>query len=196
MRNLAVTASSNSISPIRPQIITHSSKSLPKEMTMFVAKGGHKRFSKVTVLTYIKVPLEVCFDLVTKQLEETPEWDPTIRWVVPICHEYIRVGNKSRVTFDLAGSIEEAIVVLRSFVPNKVIMWTSNHSNQLQEQWQFGREPNSSTLVTVSLSYNPYRGWFKYFNRWARMNGQIERVVSEMLRRLKITAELPKPNYF
>jgi len=195
MRNFTNTASVDSITHDYQQIIVRNPYYLSEEMTKIVARGKSKYFSKVTDSTHIKAPVEVCFDLVARQLEEIPNWDPTIRWVMPISHEYVRVGSKSRVTFNLSGSIEEATVVLRSYVPNKVIVWSSNHSNQLQEQWQFRGEYNNSTLVMVTLGYNPYRGWFKYFNRWARMNGQIEKAVSVMLGRLKSVAEMSKTEY-
>ena len=195
MRNFTNTASVNSIAPASPQIIVNSPQSLSEEMAETAASVGSKRSSGVTMSTHIKAPVEVCFDLVTKQLEEAPRWDPTIRWVVPISREYIGVGSKSRVTFDLAGSIEEAVVVVRSFVPNRVLMWTSNHSSQLQEEWHFGRA-SDGTFVMVTLNYNPYGGLLKHLARWMRMRSQVKPTVSEMLRRLKMAAELPIPKYY
>jgi len=144
--------------------------------------------------TIIKAPVEACFDLVARQFKEAPRWDPTVRWVVPVSSDYIRVGSKSRFIFDLAGSIEEANVVLRSLVPNETIVWTSNHHTRLKEEWRFKKEPDG-TAVTVTLSYNHARGLMKYLTRQMRKHSQIEQAVSEMLRRLKMAAELPKPRY-
>lgn len=195
MRNLTTNNSPDSITSVRHQIITHSPYSPSKKMTMIVAREGAKQFSKVTVFTKIKAPVEVCFDLVAKQLEEVPRWDPIIKWVVPISHDYTQVGSKSQVTFDLAGSIEEAEVVLQSFVPNRVIIWTSDHSTRLQEEWRFEREPDYGTHVMVTLSYNPYRGWLKYFSKWTRVSSQIELAASEMLGRLKRVAEIHEQKF-
>jgi len=195
MRNIANTYTLDPTTTVRQNNITKSCPPLSKDMTIIVDKGGHKRSSKVTVFSHIKAPVEVCFDLVTKQLEKAPRWDPTIRWVVPISRDYMGVGSKSQVTFDLAGSIEESTVTLHSFIPNKVLEWTSNHSTQLKEEWRFVRQ-SDGTLVIVTLSYKPHQGLLKYFNRWTRMNSQIQQAVYEMLRRLKMTAELPKPRYY
>jgi uncharacterized membrane protein len=144
--------------------------------------------------TIIKAPVEDCFNLVAKQFKEAPRWDPTVKWVVPISSDYIREGSKSRFIFDLDGSIEEADVVLRSLVPNESIVWTSNHHTKLQEEWSFGRE-SDGTVVTVTLSYNSSKGLMKYLTRQVRKHCQIEQKVSEMLRRLKLSAEFPKPRY-
>ena len=192
MRNLAVTERPDSIRPVHQRIITHNPYSSSEEMIMIFTGGGTRRLSRVTAFTKIRASVEVCFDMVTRQLEGDPRWDPTIKWVVPVSCESIGVGSKSRVTFDIADSIEEATVILCSFVPNKVIMWTSDHSTQLQEEWSFGTETDNCTSVMVTLSYNPYRGWLKYFSRRARVNGQIELTVLKMLRRLKMAAEIPE----
>lgn len=194
MANLTNTVSSTSIVTVRPRNITYSPQALSEEMTSTAASVGSKRSASVTMSTIIKAPVEVCFDLVAKQFKEAPRWDPTVRWVIPVSGEHIRVGSKSRFIFDLCGSIEEAVVVLRNLVPNKVIVWTSNHRTQLQEEWRFGREPDG-TAVMVTLSYKPARGLMKYLTRRVRMHSQIEQAVSEMLRRLKLAAELPKPRY-
>jgi uncharacterized membrane protein len=105
------------------------------------------------------------------------------------------VGSRSRFIFDLAGSTEESVVVLRSIIPNKAIVWTSDHRTQLQEEWYFRRKADGTTMVTVTLRYNQ-PGWLmKYLVRRTKLHSQLERAVSEMLRRLKMAAELPKPRY-
>lgn len=147
-----------------------------------------KRAITITQKAIIRASAERCFDLIIKQLEETPDWDPTIMWVNPISIKHTRVGSMSRVTFSLDGTREEAVAMVRSFRPNRYIMWTSNHSTQLQEQWQLQPERHG-TLVTVTLGYNP-GGWV--FGRLADkmvMRGKVEKAISEMLERLKEVAE-------
>jgi len=94
----------------------------------------------------------------------------------------------SRVTFNLAGDTEEAVAVVRSFSPNRTIMWTSNHRTQLQEQWQFQKEPDC-TIVTITLGYNPPGGLLGRLAGRVGMRNQVEKAVSEMLDRLKAIAE-------
>jgi len=151
-------------------------------------KLGTKRATTITQSTVIRAPIEHCFELVAKQLEETPHWDPTIIWVNPISLKHVRVGSMSRVTFSLNGSREEAAAMIRSFRPNRAILWTSNHSSQLQEEWQLQPEPHG-TVVTVTLGYNPggwVLGWLA--DKILKKN-KIEKAVSEMLKRLKAAAE-------
>lgn len=109
-------------------------------------------------------------------------------WVNPISTKHVRVGSMSRVTFSLDGTREEAVAMIRSFRPNRAILWTSNHSTQLQEEWQLQPEPHG-TVVTVTLGYNP-TGWV--LGRLADklvLRNKVERSVSEMLERLRAAAE-------
>ena len=151
-------------------------------------KLGTKRATTITESVVIRAPAERCFELIARQLEETPHWDPTIMWVTPISLKHVRVGSMSRVTFSLDGTREEAVAMIRSFRPNRAILWTSTHSTQLQEEWQLQPEPHG-TVVTVTLGYNP-GGWV--FGRLADKivnKNKIEKAVSEMLERLKAAAE-------
>jgi len=154
-------------------------------------KLGTKRAINITRSTVIRAPVERCFDLITRQLEETPEWDPTIMWVNPISLKHVRVGSMSRVTFSLDGTREEAVAMVRSFQPNKAILWTSNHSTQLQEEWHLHSEPHG-TVVTVTLGYNP-TGWLlgRLTDKLV-MRNKVEKGVTEMLDRLRHVAELPR----
>ena len=149
---------------------------------------GAKRSTTITEGIIVRAPAERCFDLITKQLEETPDWDPTIMWVNPISLKHVRVGSMSRVTFSLDGTREEAVAMIRSFRPNKAILWTSNHSTRLQEEWHLQPEAHG-TLVTVTIGYNP-TGWLigRLTDRMV-MRNKVQKSVSEMLRRLKATAE-------
>ncbi len=136
----------------------------------------------------IRASAERCFEFISKQLEETPDWDPTLMWVNPVTLKHTRVGSMSRVNFSLDGVREEAVAMVRSFRPNRSLLWTTNHSNQLQERWELQPEPHG-TLVTVILGYNT-RGWI--FGRLAdriHLRGKVEKAVTEMLAKLKIAAE-------
>ncbi|RLC93142.1 MAG: hypothetical protein DRI39_06685 [Chloroflexi bacterium] len=173
------------------RIVSLAPESLSDEGRATVGDLGTKRAITITRSTVIRAPAERCFELITKQLEETPKWDPTIMWVNPISTKHVRVGSMSRVTFSLDGTREEAVAMIRSFHPNRAILWTSNHSTQLQEEWRLQPEPYG-TVVTVTLGYNP-TGWV--LGRLADklvVRAKVERSVSEMLKRLKETAEAPK----
>ena len=114
-------------------------------------------------------------------------------WVNPIITNHIRVGSMSRVNFNLHGVREEAVAMIRSFKPNRSLLWTSNHSNQLQEQWHLEPDPHG-TLVTVTLGYNPI-GWiFGWLVDRIFMKRKLEKAITEMMERLKITVEGSQQN--
>ena len=151
-------------------------------------KLGTKRAITVIQSIVINASTERCFEFVSKQLEETPHWDPTIMHVHSISSKHVRVGYMSRVNFNFRGTIEEATVMIRSFQPNKAISWTSTHSSQLQEKWHFQPDPYG-TLVTITLGYNR-SGWF--FGRLIEktmMKNKVRKDVLDMLDQLKLAIE-------
>jgi len=166
-----------------PEMLCESEDQLAKS-----GKLGMKRKTNITRTTIIRASAEHCFEFIASQLDETPDWDPTIQWVTPITKKHTRVGSMSRVNFSLDGVREEAVVIVRSFKPNRSLLWTSNHTSQLQEQWCL--EPEShGTLVTVTIGYNP-GGWvFGRLTDKLFMKGKVEKAVSEMLKRLKAAVE-------
>jgi len=176
--------------PPQRRIVTLGPETFSKEEGLEASKLGTKRAITVTQSTIIRAPVERCFELITKQLEETPHWDPTIMWVNPISQKHVRVGSMSRVTFSLDGTREEAVAMIRSFRPNRAILWTSTHSTQLQEEWHLQPEPHG-TVVTVTLGYDP-TGWVlgRLADRLVTRS-KVERSVTEMLARLKAAAEIP-----
>lgn len=173
--------------PIHRRIVSLGPESLSTDQ-LVDPKLGMKRATTITRSTIIRASAERCFEFISKQLEETPDWDPTIMWVNPISIKHTHVGSMSRVNFSLDGIREEAVAMIRSFQPNKSIQWTSNHSSQLQEQWHLEPEPHG-TLVTVTIGYNP-GGWiFGRLTDKLILKRKVEKAVSEMLERLKIAAE-------
>lgn len=145
---------------------------------------GSRRSVTITRSTIIKAPVEACFDRVTRQLEETPQWDPTMTCVYPLVVRHVRVGSMSRVTFSLNGSREEAVVLVRAFCPNRSLLWTSTHSTQLQEEWQVRPLP-FGTMVVVTLGYNFFGGLAHRLSDKVAQRRKVEKAVDEMLCRLK-----------
>ena len=92
----------------------------------------------------------------------------------------------------LLHGLREAITTIHSFVPNRVLIWTSDHSNQLQEEWQFRNAPDC-TVVMLTLSYDPMgKGLFKYLTGRNQLHNQVDKAVSEILERLKRVTETAK----
>ncbi|MFC1924202.1 SRPBCC family protein [Chloroflexota bacterium] len=174
--------------PLNRRIVELAPESMSDGKFTHPDKLDMKRANMITRTIVVRASAERCFELIARQLEETPDWDPTIMWVNPINQKHVRVGSMSRVNFSLDGVREEAMVMIRSFKQNRAILWTSNHSSQLQEQWQLHPEPHG-TVVTVTLGYNP-TGWIigRITDKLVFRN-KVEKAVSEMMNRLKITAE-------
>jgi len=177
--------------PPQPRIVELAPEAFSNEKSTRKGIPGTKRATTITRSIFIRAPAECCFDLITKQLEETPGWDPTIMWVNPISRKHVRVGSMSRVTFSLDGTTEEAVAMIRSFRPNRALLWTSNHSTQLQEEWQLQPESNG-TVVSVTLGYNPTRWLLGRLTDKMIMRNKVEKAVSEMLDRLRAAAESPQ----
>ena len=111
MTDFTSTIRANSITPTKPCPVCRDPLSLSWDMTKSVDRKRWKRVSSVTMSTYVDAPVEVCFDLVARQLVEFPRWDPMIKSVNPIACEYDGVGSISLVIFDLAGSVETSSFV-------------------------------------------------------------------------------------
>ncbi len=147
-----------------------------------------KRSVTISRTIYIAVPLDQVFSLVEKQLQETPDWDPTILWVEPISIKHVRVGSMSRVTFRLGGVTEEAVTMVRSYTTNKHVYWTSTHSTQLQEEWEL-KHVNQGTLVTLTVGYNPTGKLLGRLGNVLGMKGKVEKEVSSMVEGLATNAQ-------
>lgn len=177
--------------PSHPRIVQLGPDTFTDKSSISKAKLDMKRAVTITRTTIVRATAGRCFELITRQLEETPDWDPTIMWVSPISIKHVRVGSTSRVTFNIGGDPEEAVVMVRSFNPNRSLLWTSTHSTQLQEEWQLEREPHG-TLVTVILGYNPTGRFLGRLTDRMLTRGRIENAVSDMLERFRVTAEKPQ----
>jgi ribosome-associated toxin RatA of RatAB toxin-antitoxin module len=177
----------NSQTP-KPKIVKLGPESLSDGEPLETDEQGSKRAESITQSTIIRASAERCFQLIAKQLEETPHWDPTIICVNPISLKHVRVGSMSQVTFSIDGIREDAITMIRSFRPNRSILWTSNHSGELQEEWQLQPEPHG-TLVTVTLGYNPSIWVFELLSEKTVNRSEVEKAISEMLEMFKTTAE-------
>lgn len=174
--------------PLRPRIVQLGPDSLMNNNPLEPAALSIKRTVNITQNTVIRAPIDRCFEFIDKQLIQTPHWDPTIKWVDPISVKHVRVGSMSRVTFDFRGVIEEAVVMIRSFSPNRTVFWTSTHSSQLQELWRLESEA-LGTVVTLTMGYNP-GGWaIGHLLDRLMMKSKVEKAVSEMLEGLKLAVE-------
>lgn len=178
---------------VQPRIVQLGPDTLSNHETQDTPPPGKNNVTRIVRSISIRAPLERCFELITRQLEKTPDWDPMIMQVDPISIKHVRVGSMSRVAFNLsdANAFEEAIAMIRFFRPNKAISWASTHSTRLQEEWQVQHQP-SGTIVTLILGYNPTGSLLRRLASRISLRRQLEKAVSETLENLKATAERPQ----
>ena len=70
---------------------------------------------------FILAPVAPCFELLAKQLEKPPEWDPIIINVWPVSKVRRQIGATSQVTLNLGGRNRESLAMICRYRPNRAI---------------------------------------------------------------------------
>ena len=126
----------------------------------------------------IAAPVEFCFDILTKQLEQTPQWDPIVINARPVSKVRGRIGATSQVTLNLGGKELESLAMISRYHPNRAISWVLSKKPKVMEDWRL--EPRShGTLVGVTVA-REVGGWI------------IGRLLDKIMRRKKVEDDLTK----
>ena len=64
--------------PLQPRIVELGPESFKDDSASSKPKSGSKRSVNITRSIVVRVPVERCFKVIDRQLEETPYWDPII----------------------------------------------------------------------------------------------------------------------
>ena len=174
----------------RPRIVQLAPETLSKEELVDEEKLSTRRATSVSRSIVIQASAERCFGIISRQLQRSPDWDPAILAVNPVSSNQPRVGFMSQIAFRLNGVRHEAIAMIRTYRPNRTILWTSNHRTHLQEEWQL-RPESHGTEIAVTVAYNPVGWMLGRLSDRLFVRGKVEKAVSEMLLRLKAVAEKP-----
>jgi uncharacterized membrane protein len=127
---------------------------------------------------FIKTPTECCFDTISKQLEQPPQWDPIIVNAWPEPGVRGQIGARSRVTLDLGGKKVESQAMISRYHPDRAISWVISGKPRVREDWQLERKPRG-TEVRVTLAHE-LDGWV------------IGRLIYRVMRRKRVEQDLDK----
>jgi uncharacterized membrane protein len=137
---------------------------------------------------FIEASTEFCFDILSKQLEQPPEWDPVIVHARPVSNVRDKIGATSQVTLDLGGKKVESQAMISRYHPDRAVSWVFTRRPKVREDWQLERKPHG-TQVRVTLAHE-FDGWvigrliYKVMRR-----KRVEQDLDKMLAQLKETVE-------
>ena len=137
---------------------------------------------------FIEAPAEFCFDILSKQLEKPPQWDPMIFHAWPVSNVRDKIGATSQITLDLGGKKVESQAMISRYHPDRAVSWVFTRRPKVREDWQLERKPHG-TQVRVTLAHE-FDGWvigrltYKVTRR-----KRVEQDLDKMLAQLKETVE-------
>jgi uncharacterized membrane protein len=133
---------------------------------------------------FIEASAETCFEILVRQLEQPPQWDPMIVHAWPASDIRGRIGATSQLTLNLGGKKVEAQAMISRYHPNRAISWVSAGKPKVREDWRLEQKPNG-TLVGVTLA-REVGGWVigRMLHKITRQK-KIEHDLDRMLAQLK-----------
>jgi hypothetical protein len=123
---------------------------------------------------------ERCFNTITRQLEQTPRWDPLISDARPVSNVRGRIGATSDVTLNLGGKQHQSVAMISQYRPNHAISWIFSNKAKVMEGWQV--EPKASgAVVSVTLAREVAGGAIGRFlykiTRWKRVEQDLNKTL-------------------
>jgi len=153
-----------------------------------VAKLDPDKIVITTKETFIEAPVELCFDTLSKQLEQPPQWDPIIVHAWPASSVRGCIGAVSQLILNLGGKERNSQAVISRYRPNEAISWVLTEKPKVREDWQL--QPKSrGTLVRVNFAQE-LNGWAlgRLLYKVMRQN-RVEQDLDRMLTQFKATVE-------
>jgi uncharacterized membrane protein len=137
---------------------------------------------------FIEAPAELCFDILSKQLEKTPQWDPMIIQAWPVSNVRDKIGATSQVILDLGGKKVESQAMISRYHPDRAVSWVFTRRPKVREDWQLERKPHG-TQVRVTLAHEfDGRVIGRLIYKIMRQK-RLEQDLDKMLAQLKETVE-------
>ena len=145
-----------------------------------------------TVITskeiFIAAPAGSCFEILARQLEQPPQWDPMIVHAWPASDVRGRIGATSQLILNLGGKKVESQAMISRYQPNRAVSWVFSEKPKVREDWRLEQKPNG-TLVGVTLAREVV-GWVigRFLHKITRQK-KIEHDLDKMLAQLKALVE-------
>jgi uncharacterized membrane protein len=175
--------------PRSPTIISPSTKAAPDvTLPSSVAKLQPEKAVLASKEIFIAAPSESSFEILAKQLELSPEWDPIIVNACPVSDVRGQIGAISQVTLGLGGKKVELQAMLSRYHPNHAISWVSTGKPKVREDWRLKRKPHG-TLVGVTLAYEVGGQLIGRMLHKITRQKKIEHDLDRMLAQLKALVE-------
>ena len=142
---------------------------------------------------FIEAPAKHCFDTLSKQLEQTPQWDPIIVDASPVSDNRRQTGAASKLILDLGGRRLASQAVVLRYRPNGSLSWVLCERPKVREDWRLEPKPRG-TLVRVNLAQE-LNGWALGRFIYKVIHGnRVEQDLNTMLVQLKAAIESTKGN--
>ena len=153
-----------------------------------VAKFDPHRSVIASKEIFIAAPAGSCFEILARQLEQPPQWDPMIVHAWPASDIRGRIGATSQLILNLGGKKVESQAMISRYRPNGAISWVLSEKPKVREDWQLERKPHG-TQVRVTLAHE-LDGWVigRLIYRVTRRK-RVEQDLDRMLAQLKETVE-------
>jgi len=165
--------------PKLPTIVSPSARTTENTpLPLSVAKLQPDKTVLISKEILVMAPVESCFGILAKQLEQSPQWDPIIVNVQPVSESRGRIGATSQVTLNLGGKKLESLAMISRYRPNRAISWVTTRKPKVREDWWLEPKPRG-TMVGVTLAHE-VTGWV------------IGRFLYKILHRKKVAEDLDK----
>ena len=139
----------------------------------------------------IRATSETCFNVLTKWLEATVQWDPMIVKAVPISDIGLRLGSVTQLTLKLGNREIKSPAVVTLFKAGSKLAWVLTDHPKVKEYWRL--EPNTEgTLVHATLGSEIHGSFLvRLCQNWF-LRRKLAKELRWRLNRLRIEAEIDK----
>jgi len=175
--------------PNSPRIISPSTKT--RQTASLPPDASKLRANRAVVISkeiFIVAPVELCFDMLTSQLEQPRQWDLVIVNARPVSTVRGRIGASSQVTLNLGGRKRESLAMISRYRPNRAISWVLTNKPKVREDWRLEQKPRGAAL-SVNLAYE-VPGWVTgYLLDKVMRRKKVEQDLDKTLAHLKVVVE-------
>jgi len=175
--------------PKLPTIVSPSARTTENApLPLGVAKLQPDKTVLISKEILVMAPVESCFGILAKQLEQSPQWDPIIVNVRPVSESRGRIGATSQVTLNLGGRKVESQAMISHYYPNYAISWVTTRKPKVRQDWRLELKSHG-TMVRVTLAHE-LDGWgIRRLIYKVTRQKRVEQDLDKMLAQLKAVAE-------
>ena len=157
-------------------------------MSVKVTKPDAGRTILISKDIVIAAVRECCFNAITMQLEQPPQWDSIILDAWPVSIVRGQIGATSQVILNLGGKRLNSVAMICRYRPNRAISWVFSNRTKVREDWKV--EPKASgAVVSVNLACEVAGGAIGRFLYKITRRKRVEQDLNKTLVHLKAVLE-------